>query len=102
MVVKLYILYTWVIQKVFGFLKIFYISDSQFILKFWLPPLSTMMISILKVGTVPRKFKKYLSTTNRLSHFNNSKKFDFILRSCSTNKQLLKNCYARKFLKGFA
>ena len=49
--------------------------DNQFLLKFWLPPFSTMRILNPKVGTVPRKFEKYLWTTNRPRHFLCTEKF---------------------------
>ena len=62
-------LYTWRIRKVIGFDKNFCTSDNQFFIKFWLLTFSTMEILNLKVGTVPRKFEKYLWLTNRLAQF---------------------------------
>ena len=64
----LYIVYTWRIRKVIGFDKKFCTSDNQFFIKFWLLTFATMEILNPKVGTVPRKFEKYLWLTNRLAH----------------------------------
>ena len=60
---------TWVILKVMRFNKIFVLPTIQFLIKFWLMTFATMEILNLQVGTVPRKFDKYLWSTNRLAHF---------------------------------
>ena len=50
-------------------LKFFCTSDNQFVLKVCLQPFSTMRILNPKVGTVPRKFEKYLWTTRHFGFF---------------------------------
>ena len=60
---------TWAIQKLTRFDKNFPTSDNQFLIKFWLLTFSTMEILNPTVGTVPRKFEKYLWPTNRPAHF---------------------------------
>ena len=60
---------TWRIQKVLTFKKIFCTCDNQFFIKCCLLTFSTMEILNPKVGTVPRKFEKYLWLTNRLAQF---------------------------------
>ena len=62
-------LFTWRIRKVMRFDKKFCTSDNQFFIKFWILTFSTMEILNPKVGTMPRKFEKYLWLTNRLAQF---------------------------------
>ena len=44
-------------------------SDNLFLIKFWLLTFSTMEILNPKVGTMQKKFEKYLWLTHRPAHF---------------------------------
>ena len=61
--------HAWAILKIMRFDKKFCTFDIQFLIKFWLLTFSIMEILNPKVGTVPRKFEKYLWSTNRPAHF---------------------------------
>ena len=85
-------------------LKKFCTSDNQFLLKFWLPPFSTMRNLNPKVGTVPRKFEKSFWTTNRPRHFVFvQKKIVISFREAVVQiKIYLKTVKREKFFKNFA
>ena len=78
----------WVVYKVHGIAKFSYFRQSD-VYETWLPPFSTTRIINPKVGTVPRKFEKYIRSTNRPAHFFFCKKLCLFREPVGTNIKLI-------------